>query len=764
MSYRRQVLAALFSILFVAAATPATASVNVENQMQTAHNSSGNDGLAVYRYGSGNTVSADFATGTHNGTLEDAGELELDLTGGDWWDYAYTARQCFSVNASAGGAEYPVRLVVDTSSGATGDDIRVVVGTNGTELPVYVEGPVPSTRTIVYAKVAPLATGPTTYCVYFDNPAATSTSDELATFTYTGQAVRYYTMLDTYQGNGVDSRTSVVSLVDGNTVSDGTSTVVLDAGDVHDFSRLDLHSVITATGPIAASHRRQSKEALVPESFADSQFSFPTSRFTERFAIRSPFGSTTVEAVNNGVVLGSVTVGPADGTVQLTADVGGTDFVTLRSTGGADFLAVHHPTNDEDIFIGVPWYGDDLYGVGSADANVAAAAAAAISYQLHDGTGNAAVSVGPDSMFVITGNGGGGNGRATRLSSTGRVAAIQQDDGTGTESSSFLPERLLGQTYRLPTRVGYLAAACPVPGTQVRVNGGAPSTCSGSGVGHWWTGTNYSAGTLIEANNPIFLYFENESDDEHNLFSAKVHTPYLSLVSAIGGVVELLDEVCGDWTSAPLVTAGNFGLASLTASVQTETSVSFQLSIDGGATFFGPDGTDTTGFVEGDIVPYLVDNATSIILRVELCTSNLAAIPTVSDAGVEHSLVALAPTVAAADRVVIPSSTTTTDDLPVLRVYSHPTDSWQSRIDYTSGTNLAAGTYTIKTDHPSVQIAVIGGTVSEPSPPQAHDAAAPYSILVDHATNAGQTVTITADVIDDGPIRLATAIQFDFAG
>ncbi|MEZ5340732.1 MAG: hypothetical protein R2706_04580 [Acidimicrobiales bacterium] len=62
-------------------------------------------------------------------------------------------------------------------------------------------------------------------------------------------------------------------------------------------------------------------------------------------------------------------------------------------------------------------------------------------------------------------------------------------------------------------------------------------------------------------------------------------------------------SLCGHWESAVLPASGVYGQLTIGAVVPANTTASYQLNIDG-AGFVGPDGTGSTSFASGDIVPY----------------------------------------------------------------------------------------------------------------------------------------------------------------
>ncbi len=724
----------VLAALITTGAQPAVASVQIENYQAAAFGGT-IAGTEVYEYGTGTQhrfdVAADFASGTLSGdALAIADTVTLSNVPLDWWHENWALRQCVDVSASASMAQYPFRVVVDTSGGTT-EDVRVVAAANPaapeTPLPHYVESGFGTASTVVWFR-APAAVTATRYCVYFDSMAEPSTSDEIAPFTYdSGQTVSYYTMLDSYRGSGVDSSVTVVSYSDDNVVSDGTTTVTLGVGDMATFSGLDEQSVITATGPIDGSASRSSKDALVPEGFADSQFSFPTSRYVERFWVRSPHQATTIEVMVDGVVLQSVPVDPGMGAVEITQQAGsGNAYVSLRSTGGTDFLALHSATNDQDIGIGVPWFGDTLYGVGSTLFQAGTTADTAVTWLDSSGASGTA-TVTTSTLWRRTGGGSYGSGPAHAISGANYFVAWQQADSNGTEVTSFLPERLLARTYRIPaTASRYVTVACPSPGTLVTLNG-STQTCNGTGVGHTFFGYGtFAAGSLLTADNPVFVYYETASD-EHNLFGPKSAIPYMRSHQAVAGSVESPGESCGAWTSPVFVTTGVLGLTTL--ELVGATSQSFEASFD--SLGFAPVGT---------FVDYSFDDSNSAQIRVDWCGGGAA----LTVVGIESDLAEVATGEFASSEVPVSSAG------PALRVYPKLSNSWLV------GTNPIGGpSFSIDTDRSPVQITAATGAITNASPPFASE---PYTVSLDATT--AQMSTIDVLIFDEGSsVRSQTSLS-----
>lgn len=718
------VVASLLTTGSLADATPAGANVQIENYQAAAFGGA-IDGTQVYQYGAGVQHvfdnAAGFASGTVAGDAVATGDtVTLATIPLDWWHENWESRQCVDVSASAPLAQYPFRVVVDTSSG-TIEDVRVVAATvpaaPATPLPHYVESGYGTANTIIWFR-APATVAATQYCVYFDSAAEPSTSDEIAPFSYdSGQTISYYTMLDSYRGNGANSSVTVVSYAADNVVSDGASTVTLGIGQMATFSGLDEQSVVTATGPIDGSSSGTSKDALIPEGFADSQFSFPTSRYTERFWVRSPHQATTIQVLVDGVIEQSVPVDPGMGAVEIIQEAGsGNAYVSLRSINAVDFLAVHAATNDQDIGIGVPWFGDTLYGIGSTRFQAGTTADTAVTWLDSSGAGGTA-TVTTSTLWRRTGGGSYGSGPAHAISSPNYFVAWQQADSNGTEVTSFLPERLLARTYRIPVAASrYVTVACPVPGTLVTLNG-ATQTCNGSGVGHTFFGYgSFVAGSLLTADHPVYVYYETASD-EHNLFGPKSAIPYMRSQQSVRQTVESLGESCGVWTSPVFATSGVFGLTSL--DLLGATTQSFDVSFA------------NAGFVPAaNVIDYSFDDAATAQIRVTWCGGDA----TLSSVGIESDLPEVATgqfgsNVIAVDRVG-----------PTLRVYPTLSESW-----LVGGNATGGATFDVTTDQSAVQVSAVGGAVSNPSPTFTSQ---PYTISVE--ASVAQSSSLELLVFDEG--------------
>jgi len=732
-------------VLFVTG--PVAADVSVINHMFTSF-APADPGIRAHAYGTGIEHRFDSAAGFGAGTIVGPGSVAGDVVeidgvpAAEWWNAGWQRRQCFDASADSNLGQYPIRVAADTT-GLAADDIRVVPVTvpaaAATPVPHYVEPDVGTAETAIWFQAWIGAAQ--TYCVYFDSGAG-STSNEFAPFTYSnGQTITYYTMTSSYNGGGPNGQVQVVSYVDGNVVSDGTTSVTLNTGGIHVFSGMDQNSFVTATGPIDASFDRSNRESLLPEGFADDTFVFPTNRYQERFWIRSPFGATTVEAVVNGTVVASVAVSPASGSVQLAAAASGGQIVILRSTDGTDFLATHRATNGGDIFHGVPWFGDPLVGVASTILRAGSVNAQTVTYDASNGAGGS-LATSPNTQASIGGNGSRGNGRAYQLTGAGQFHAIQQADSNGLESTSFLPTRLLSQTIRIPIGHRYVAIACPVPSTILTI-AGTPTSCdTGASIGHHRRGLGvFPAGTLIQADHPIYAYYETISgSDEHNVYGAKGAIPYVRNPTVVAGPVETNSiSACVTWTSASFATADVFGLTS----IDVDGTFTYQISFDGGS-FVGPDDTGATSFDGASFVPYSVDGSTTAQLQVEFCGSSGDQLRSV---GFECELVEVI------DGTPLVS---VVNGGPALRVYPNTAgnDTW---VEFVSASG--ADSYQLATDSNGTHVEAVAGTVTNPAP---IFAAQPYTVIFSGVSP--QTSQLTVNLIERGSVQLEVPVSFDITG
>ncbi|MCP4249894.1 MAG: hypothetical protein GY778_22860, partial [bacterium] len=217
-----------------------------------------------------------------------------------------------------------------------------------------------------------------------------------------------------------------------------------------------------------------------------------------------------------------------------------------------------------------------------------------------------------------------GNGPAVRVTGTEPIGSIQQADGNGSESSTFLPESELSDRYYLSTQATYVAFACPTPGTVIDVTPptGIPTTLTCAGTAPPFPGKaragSTAAGTLFrsQGGEAFYAYYQdNATVDETNLLGP-VAGPLAWPAPGTPGArpVTGIYRSSGQWTSPIFDTgaAGIFGLLDWSALEPPSTALSYQVATAptavGPFTFVGPDGTTGSSYAHpgpgSDILHY----------------------------------------------------------------------------------------------------------------------------------------------------------------
>ena len=413
------------------------------------------------------------------------------------------------------------------------------------------------------------ANATSTIYLYYGNSTADSTSDEYAPFTYSTSTDIYYVV----DGSGVGSL-EIVSLIDNNEVwVDGTSLGLLDRGEATSTTSFASSTVISALGPISATHDKDVGDIPVPISFATTTFAIPSNRSDNDQYVYAPFASTTVRGYiaaagtpDQTIALatssaGLLEVDPAESS-DLSVDGDGvileatSPILTFHRHSGGDGVAVYPPVIDE------------IYGIHSRY-TLLSATADAPDPTIYCSSGTTTALTGTTRGEVDSVNDCGaadltddaeGQGAAVRFTNAATpIAAFQQADSGGNESTAFWPEREFGTRAFIPTSAQYVAIACSPRFGDVELEiqdatGGTieTGTCSASGnlPGQALFPTNYSAGVQIVATNdvPFYAYYENSSgsaDDEVNTLMSPQGRKYNGVVavSAVGPEEESTDAL-----------------------------------------------------------------------------------------------------------------------------------------------------------------------------------------------------------------------------
>lgn len=462
----------------------------------------------------------------------------------NWFDLNWNRRIPITIDNTANAStltEYQLYLDINSSFtdfwsfvDTSGDDIRLTNEAGDVEYDYHLQRfDASAEQANIWVQVDSIAGSSTqTMYLYYDNSSASAASDAESTFDYGALTATHAVVSENIEGGDVE----VISLYDGNTVTDGTTTLNLDRGDRGTLTNVDGADEISSLKPFYARGIGDGKDALVPLSFASSSFIGPTERSgTQTWSFYAPFGDATI-TIEDGPADGSpsVTLLNAGNQIEITKDI----TSTAHSAVITSTLPVvgYHNVGLVDPFVLIP-PATDLYGMFSNDLF--------IGFGTDGTTGTAFPSSGSSTSIPgdrgdridysgAGSNGGQGTGDGYFLTSSQPIAAISQADSDGTDSSSYLPFQELNREYFIPTDAEYIAIICPQDTNLTLFN---PSdtpidtaTCNASGNNPGkaiFNATVYAAGHYVIGDEVFYAYYEDDDhDDETNLFGASANRKF----------------------------------------------------------------------------------------------------------------------------------------------------------------------------------------------------------------------------------------------
>jgi len=504
------------------------------------------------------TSDGDWNAGTLSNVTAAGGSINLNTQA---WNY----RQEFSVSNSDTDDlnEYQVTITVDTAALVLAgklqtdcSDLRffqVDDDDSETALDYYIDEATCNTSTTsIWVQVSDIpASSSRTVRMYYGNPSALAGSNIDDTFGYaTPRTIGYLV------GNGPAAYDhSVVSLVEDNTITDGTTTLTLGNQESGALSASGLSegTAIQATGLAIAqvdSTTGVQFESIVPSSFAGTRFLFRNISGSNdpHIGIVSPWGDASVSVYQAGVLQESPTVGSSGTTVDLTASAGS----VIRVDSDIPILTTYWEGASHYSQIGYPVTTAGVYGMLSAGANILAGPSStnwawtADQAETDSGTTSADSSSGissGDCDLVGTCEDGTGPSMVVSTTNSQPLTVIQHDDGDGTEGSVFLPTTEMGLAFGSANPMGYavlisnaadfncsiISSVGVIVDTDTSGSGGTVNKVFlGSTTSHNFAGTGWK----IICSSPVTGYVDIDDsaiagvDDETTLLSSKQARQY----------------------------------------------------------------------------------------------------------------------------------------------------------------------------------------------------------------------------------------------
>jgi hypothetical protein len=804
---RRTATAALAVTSFaVTLALPAAAGDAVRNFLKSTTAVTAD--VAAYDYNAATnstyTTTANFNTGalinTSSATVADSLVLAAPpVPAPAWWNAAWTRRSCANVNHTGAGAttvtEYAMRVPLDTAAliaasqlQADGRDLRAISAT-GTVIPMWIEGPINSTQTIVWVQIPTITGGASTsFCFYYGNaaPATPAVSDQLSVFSYTTAKPVFYPVSTRFTSN--PTTVAAVSYAAATAATSGASTLTLATGVPQNFpaAQVTPTGAVSVTKPIATRGTAAGFDTLTPISFASTAFTIGNTLEwggTGVYSLFAPFGTTKIAITYLGVpVAGSPFIVP--GGTAITVNIPHTADGAAIITASAPIL-VHHVTATGALSV-VPngQTTETLYGVVDAYMDIAFQLGGTAQYQYSNGTSTTFTGAAGGAYYV--GGGGSGGTAAQGLAITGAVPVSAYADASN-DAAIFLAKRELSNMYRLPTAATYATFSCPTIGTTIRINlSPTPATvnCTTTGAGPFPAGTpgkaiytgTIPAGTLIESTSaglPAFYtyYLDTATGAHTNVWGPKQSRQFTFPEPAVsfGGYL-----TPGTWESPTIDTGVNgvFGTLSWNAATPAGTTLSFQVAASALATgpflFVGPDSTALTFFTSTPVaVPFSLDGLRYARVRATLTSTSTLVTPQLNDVTIGTNLQPMARASEGVGLRVVPSAAGVSTTTYLVRLKTPETGLAGSAVNLshrggsTNLANLTAATARIET---TPEVTVTAGTVTLASGAAvAFDASNPRSIILVSQTAAAAQVTVlkTAINVDIGPAGGSPLVIFD---
>ncbi len=499
-----------------------------------------------------------------------------------WWQSEWQYRLPVVIDNTSGSLlnDYQVFLEISSSTEGfwehareDGGDIRFMEDGGSTELAYWLQyWDKTASSASIWLKTDGIPAGAsTTVFLYYGNPAATTTSDELAVFSYSSRR----DVMNVVRGGLTTATVTVFSLIDGNEVRAGDwASVNIDRQESVSFAIVSATTTISAKGPIGAVLTGgENLDAPAPRSFAAESFAIPSNRGTEEFHFYAPFGAATATIYDGNTLAAEIPVASGQAT---TSVVGIASHASVLAT--APVMLSFSSASAYDGLVPYPVTYRGLYGIRSSN-NYIGAALATTSFTIYCSSGGSLdiddLPAGDRHANATCSSGDEGSGAAVRVvARTGALAAVQQDDSDGRESTVFLPSHEFGTQYVLPADAAYIAIACPPESGTVSLSVYdetsafvASTTCAGSSnaPGKAFFGdadaASYNAGSIImstdEPAKPFYAYFENTEaegeagGDETNLWGApQARVAGATAPSYTLGVEEEISPPSGSFTSA----------------------------------------------------------------------------------------------------------------------------------------------------------------------------------------------------------------------
>lgn len=442
-----------------------------------------------------------------------------------WYDNAWPRRIRFSLsNASdTDMVDYPMLVEIQLSNGFKTDfsDLRIADNSGTNIISHYVEPwTFSENKQKLWIKIENLSaqTGIELF-FYYGNSEADSTANLNDVFTSDTEIERYI------QLGSIATTFDVFSFLENNTVL--SSSIFSNTLSSIGFAFSQKPSSLS---PLAARPDDENgSESLLPLSWQGTNFGMYGFRNSgDRFNLYSPHGDADITIFDDNSSYSNFTLNE-NSSLQFNFNFGSGD--NARIVSDIPILAQYEGNGDTSDGMLMAPSGTNFYGTPSGSAYVIAFQDNT-AIQIFDSLGNSStVNLDAGEEHRITGTSQGA-GDAYRVLSDKPIVVNNQADSDGSESVTWLNEDLLGLDYIIPNNAQYITVVAPHSNTTLQLFsasgvalGSAQFTGSHfvtSDISHpakVYFGTtgnsiNFSPGTRLIADKPVYAYYELNTEDE----------------------------------------------------------------------------------------------------------------------------------------------------------------------------------------------------------------------------------------------------------
>lgn len=367
----------------------------------------------------------------------------------------------------------------------------------------------------------------TTLHLYYESSSQLITNSNIEkTFSYTSPKTFGYVVSDRISSS---TGISIMSLYDNNTIFIGDDSFSLDRQTSSNLGTgsLNIDDIVSAKNLVQVEGNGDADDIIVPISWASTQFVYRGFRdSTDRFCLLSPWGIADYEIYDNGALENFGTVDSSGTCFDL--DITTANNMWLNSTLP---ILVSIGNQGQDAFSFYPAVNETLYGSPSQTLYLAAGPNGADTTRVDSLGSSTSTNLGSFGTTNQGGTGPDGDSPAFKIDTNNLIGALQQADGDGTETTTFVPKYEFGNLFGASFDTDYIAVVSDSSSANCSIYDSLNTLVENVPIG---TGSNdiykydfgvgndnlYVSGNWrLECDEIVWPYYENREDsgDETNL-------------------------------------------------------------------------------------------------------------------------------------------------------------------------------------------------------------------------------------------------------